>query len=148
LFGTKFVLDRTARYVVHMLKLWCHYVSLDKFYNLNVWIVPASLYSKVRLVSCPDHTHYVGYSTEWVWSGHETKVRSACTFVWEEICFQCNCSVCRSYVKIAASFDKFYNLNVWIVPASLYSKVRGRYLLLNLLFPVVLYISTRFLDFS
>jgi len=31
-----------------MLKLGCHYASLDKFYNLNMWIVPASLYSKVR----------------------------------------------------------------------------------------------------
>jgi len=33
-----------------MLKLQCHYASLGKFYNLNVWIVPASLYSKVRAI--------------------------------------------------------------------------------------------------
>jgi len=31
-----------------MLKLHGHYASFDKFYNLNVWIVLASLYSKVR----------------------------------------------------------------------------------------------------
>jgi len=31
-----------------MLKLQCHYASFDKFYNLNVWIVLASLYLKVK----------------------------------------------------------------------------------------------------
>ena len=36
LFDVKFVLTRTAQYVVNMLKLWCHYASLGKFYNLNV----------------------------------------------------------------------------------------------------------------
>jgi len=48
LYGEKFVFSVTARYVIHMLKLQCHYASFDKFYNLNVWIVLASLYSKVR----------------------------------------------------------------------------------------------------
>ena len=76
LYGEKFVFSVTAWYVVHMLKLQGHYASLDKFYNLNVWIVPASLYLKVR-----DY--------------------AACTFVWGEIYFQCNCSICRSYVKTA-----------------------------------------------
>ena len=41
---------RTAQYIVHMLKLWCHCSSLGKFYKLNVWIVPASLYLKVRVI--------------------------------------------------------------------------------------------------
>jgi len=53
LFGAKCILARTAWYVVHMLKLQYHYASLDKFYNLNVWIVPASLYLKVgRFLLC------------------------------------------------------------------------------------------------
>jgi len=33
-----------------MLKLQCHYASLGKFYKLNMWIVPASLYSKARAI--------------------------------------------------------------------------------------------------
>ena len=49
LYGEKFVFSATARYVVYMLKLQGHYASFDKFYNLNVWIVLASLYSKVRV---------------------------------------------------------------------------------------------------
>jgi len=40
----------TAQYVVHMLKLQHHYASFDKFYNLNMWIVLASLNSKVRVI--------------------------------------------------------------------------------------------------
>ena len=75
---TKFVLARTARYIVHMLKLWCHYTSLVKFYNLKVWIVLASLYLKVRVIFC----------------------YAACKFVWAEICFQCNCSVRRLYMYV------------------------------------------------
>ena len=37
-------------YVVHMLKLRCLYASLGKFYKLNAWILPASLYLKVRAI--------------------------------------------------------------------------------------------------
>jgi len=33
-----------------MLKLQGHYASFDKFYNLNVWIVLALLYLKVRVI--------------------------------------------------------------------------------------------------
>ena len=47
LYGEKFV---TAQYIVHMLKLQCHYASFDKSYDLNVWIVLALLYSKVRVI--------------------------------------------------------------------------------------------------
>jgi len=36
-----------------MLKLQCHYTSFNKFYNLNVRIVPASLYLKVRAIFAP-----------------------------------------------------------------------------------------------
>ena len=50
LYGEKFFFSVTARYVVHMLKLQCHYASLGKFHTLNVWIVPASLYLKIRAV--------------------------------------------------------------------------------------------------
>ena len=39
-----------ARYVINMLKLQCHYASLGKFYKLNVWIVPALLYSKLTMI--------------------------------------------------------------------------------------------------
>ena len=97
-----------SQYVVHMLKLQCHYVSLDKFYNLNV-IVPAALYSKVRAIFAIRPVHLYG-----------------------EICFQCHCLVHCSHVKLQshnASFDKFYNSNVWSVLASLYSKVRVIFLL-------------------
>jgi len=79
LFGAKLVLARTARYDIHMLKLWCHYASLDKIYSLNVRIVLASFYSKVVAIFC----------------------YSACTFMCGEICFQCYCSVRCSYVKTA-----------------------------------------------
>jgi len=33
-----------------MLKLQCHYASFDKFYNINMWIALALLYSKVRAI--------------------------------------------------------------------------------------------------
>jgi len=47
LYGEKFVFSVTARYIVHMSKLRCQYASFDKFYNLNVSVVLASLYSKL-----------------------------------------------------------------------------------------------------
>jgi len=50
LFGAKFVFTRTAWYIIHMLKLQCHYASLGEFYKLNVWIVLESLYSKVMVI--------------------------------------------------------------------------------------------------
>jgi len=50
----------TARYIVHMLKLQSHYASFEKFYNLNVWIVPASLYSKVRVIFAIWPGHFYG----------------------------------------------------------------------------------------
>ena len=50
LYGEKYVFSVTARYVVHMLKSQGHYASFDKFNNLNVPIVLASLYSKVRVI--------------------------------------------------------------------------------------------------
>jgi len=50
LYGEKFVFSVTAWYIAHMLKLQCHYASFDKFYNLNMWIVLASLYLKVRAI--------------------------------------------------------------------------------------------------
>ena len=43
LFGANFVLARTARYIVHILKLRCHFL----FY---VWIVSASLYSIAKCI--------------------------------------------------------------------------------------------------
>jgi len=103
LYGEKFVFSVTAQYVVHMLKLQCHYASFSKIYNVNVWIV---LVSFLLGQFC----------------------YSACTFVLGEICFQCNCSIFHSYVKLQchyASLGKFYKLNMWIVLASLYSKVRA-----------------------
>ena len=60
MFGAKFVPARTARHVVHMLKLWCRYASRGKFYNLNVWIVPASLYLKVRAIFAIRPVHLYG----------------------------------------------------------------------------------------
>ena len=89
-----------------MLQLWCHYASLDKFYNLNVWIVPASLYSKVRMIFAMQPVHLnrekfvFGVTAQYV--VHMLKLQGHCS-----------------------SFDKFYNLNVWIVLALLYSKVRA-----------------------
>ena len=42
----KFVFSITAWYLIHMLKLQCHYASL----KLNVWIILASLYSKLTAI--------------------------------------------------------------------------------------------------
>ena len=50
LYGEKLVFSITARHVVNMLKLQCHYASLGKFYKLSMLIVPASLYSKVKVI--------------------------------------------------------------------------------------------------
>jgi len=103
LVGVKFVLARTAWYIIHMLKLRCHYASLDKFYNLNMWIVLASLYSKVRAIFA-------------MWPVH---------LYWEKFVFSVTARYIVHMLKLQghyASFDKFYNLNVWIVLASLYSK--------------------------
>jgi len=89
-----------------MLKLWCHYVSLYKFYNLNVWIVPASLYLKVRAIFAMRPVHLYG----------------------EKCVFSATARYVVHMLKLwchYASFDKFYDLSVWIVPASLYSKVRA-----------------------
>ena len=38
----EFVFIPTALYVVHLLKVHCHSVSLGKLYKLNVWTVPLS----------------------------------------------------------------------------------------------------------
>jgi len=98
LFDAKFVLARTARYVVHMLKLRCHYA---KFYNLNVWIVPASLYSKVRVIFAIQPVH----------------------LYWEKFVISVTARYIVYMLKLQghyASFDMFYNLNVWIVLASFY----------------------------
>jgi len=87
-----------------MLKLQCHYASLDKFYNLNVWIIPALLYSKVRAIFDIQPVHLYG----------------------EKFVFGVTARYIIHILKLqghCASFDKFYNLNVWIVPASLYLKV-------------------------
>jgi len=76
-------------------KLHDHYASFDKFYNLNVWIIPASLYPKVRAIFTMQPVHLFSVTARYI------------------ICMlklQCH----------YASFDKFYNLNMWIVPASLY----------------------------
>jgi len=106
LFGAKFVLARTAWYVIHILKLRCHYASLDKFYNLNVWIDQASLYSKVRVIFAIQPVH----------------------LYWEKFVFGVTAWYVVHLLKLQghyASFDKFYNLNMWIVPAPLYLKVRA-----------------------
>ena len=50
LYGEKFFFAITARYIINVLKLQCHYASFDKFYKLNVWIVLASLYLIVRAI--------------------------------------------------------------------------------------------------
>jgi len=88
-----------------MLKLWCHYTSLDKFYNLNVWVVPASLYLKVWVIFAMWLVHL--YGEKFVFS-----VTAWCVIHMFKL--QCH----------YASFDKLNNLSVWIVPALLYSKVR------------------------
>jgi len=106
LFGAKFFLARTALYIVHILKLQCHYASLDKFYNLNVWIVLASLYSKVRAIFAIWPVHLYGEKF-----GFSVTAR----YVVHMLKLQCH----------YASFDKFYNLNAWIVQASIYLKVKA-----------------------
>ena len=96
MFGAKFVLARTAQYVVYMLKLQFHYAFLDKLYNLNV---------QVRAIFAIQPIHL--YEGKFVFS-------VTARYVVHMFKLQCH----------YASFDKFYNLNMWIVPASLYSKVR------------------------
>jgi len=94
LYGEKFVFSVTAQYVVHMLKLQCHYASFDKFYNLNMWIVPALLYSKVRVIFAIRPVHLHG----------------------EKFVFSVTARYVIHMFKLKvhyASFDKFYNLNVW-----------------------------------
>ena len=84
-----------------MLKLQDHYASFDKFYNLNVWIVPASLYSKVRMIFAIRPVHLYG----------------------EKFVLSVTARYIVHVLKLQghyASFDKFYNLNEWIVLASLY----------------------------
>ena len=103
MFGARFVLSRTARYVVHMLKLRCHYASLDKFYNLNMWIVSALLYLKVRAIFAMQPVHVYG----------------------EKFVFNINAWYVVHMLKLQChytSFGKFYNLNLWIFLASLYLK--------------------------
>jgi len=56
----KFAFIVTAWYVVHTLKLQGHYASFGKFYNLNVWIVPALLYPKVRIIFAMWPVHLYG----------------------------------------------------------------------------------------
>jgi len=101
----KFVLARTAWFIIHMLKLWFHYASLDKFYNLHMWIFPGSLYSKVRVIFAMRPVHLYG----------------------EKFVFSITARYVIHKLKLQgryASFDKFYNLNMSIVLALLYSKFR------------------------
>jgi len=105
LYGEKFVFSITAQYITHILKLQCHYASFGNFYKLNVWIVLVLLYSKVKVIFAirPVHLYVEKFAlsvTAW--------------YVVYTLKLQC----------LYASFDKFYNLNVWIFLASLYSIVR------------------------
>jgi len=87
------ILAKIAQYVIHMSKLQCHFASLDKFCNLNVWIVLVSLYSKLRVIFTlrPVHLHgkkFVFSVTAW--------------YVVHMLKLQCH----------YASIDKSYNLNM------------------------------------
>ena len=95
---------------LELLSTSCHYTSLDKFYNLNVWIVPASLYSKVSAIFAMQPVHLYE----------------------EKFVFSITARYVVHMLKLHASFAKFYNLNVLIVPASLYSKVREIFWLFGL----------------
>ena len=86
-------------------KLQCHYTSLGKFYNLNVWIVPALLYSKVRTIFSMRPVHL--YEEKFVFS-------ITAWYMVHMLKLQCH----------NASLGKFYKLRLWIVPVLLYSKVR------------------------
>ena len=50
LYGGKFVFSLTAQYVVYVLNCSAIYTSLGKFYKLNMWIVQASFYLKVKAI--------------------------------------------------------------------------------------------------
>jgi len=102
----KFIFSVPAWYVVHMLKLQCHYASFGKLYNLNMWIVPASLYLKVRVIFAIQPVHLYGEKFDF---------SVAARYIVQMLKLQCH----------YASFDMFYNLNVWIVLALLYLKVRA-----------------------
>ena len=80
--------------------LWCHYAFLGKFYNLDVW---TSLYSKVRAILAIRPVHLYG----------------------EKFVFSVTAQyVVHTYVKTAVPLCFLCNLNMWIVLALLYSKVR------------------------
>jgi len=89
--GVKFVFARTARYVVNMLKLQCHYASFGKFYSLNVWIVLALLYLRVRVIFAMRLVHLYG---------KKSIFSITARYVIHILKLQCH----------YASFGKFYNL--------------------------------------
>ena len=106
LYGEKFVFSVTAWYVIGMFKLQCRYASFDKFYNLNMWIVLALLYLKVRTIFALWPVHLYG----------EKKFVFCVTVRYVVYFLKLQCYY--------AFLGKFYKLKVWIVPASLYLKVR------------------------
>jgi len=103
----------TAPYIDYLLKLYCHSVSLGKLNKLNImWIVPPSLYSKVRaiFVICLYILYNSPRKTEWKYTWNKWMM----------------------YRAVGAKTNSFYGKwNVWIVSPSLYSKAR-----VILLFPV------------
>jgi len=82
-----------------MLKLQFQYASLSKFYKLNMWIVPASFYLIVTAIFAMWPVHL--YGEKFVFS-------VTAWYVLHMLKLQGHC----------ASFGKFYNFNVWIVPGS------------------------------
>ena len=100
----KLVFTVIAQYIVHVLKLWYHYASLGKLYKLNVWIVLKLLYLKVRVIFAMQPVHLYGKKIFFI---------ITVQYVVHILKLQCHYT----------SLGKFYKLNVWIVPASLYLKV-------------------------
>ena len=89
----------TAWYMLHTLKVWCHYGSLDKLYKWNVWIVSPSPHSKVG------------------WFLVIFAVRPM-HFVWGEFVFAPTVPYTVHLLKVhchSVSLGKLYKWNVWIV---------------------------------
>ena len=119
----------TAQYVIHLLKLWCHHAFLGNLYKLYVWVAPASLYLKVRVIFAMRPVQL--YGRKFVFS-------TTAQYIINMLKLQCH----------YASLGKLYKLNMWTVLASLYSKVTAILALPCMLCCIFLQDFKVFTDFS
>ena len=91
----------TAQYIIHVLKVWCHYVFLG---NLCKWIVPLSLYSRVGQFLLFSYTFLLGESVFIVTARyiiHLLKVQCHCVSPWQVMQMK------RVYFSVIALFQSY-----------------------------------------